>query len=206
MRWMPAVIVVAAFALTALAYPALPEVVLIHWNLAGEVDRTAPKLPGAFIMPVVLLLAAITFEAVPRISPRGFAVDAQGRGFRAIKLVSLVSLLVLHAVTLAASAGLPVRVAVFVPVSIGALFVVIGNYLGTLQRNFFVGIRTPWTLASDDVWFRTHRLGARMFMIGGVALMFTGFLQPRAIMASLVAVLAVIVLVPVVYSYRVSRS
>lgn len=206
MRWMPAVIVVAAFAITALAYPVLPEVVPIHWNLAGEVDRTAPKFPGAFIMPVVLLLAAITFEAVPRISPRGFEVDAQGRGFRAIKLVTLASLLVLHAVTLAASVGLPVRISVFVPVSIGALFVVIGNYLGTLQRNFFVGIRTPWTLASDDVWFRTHRLGARMFMIGGVALMFTGFLQPRSIMVSLVAVLAVIVLVPVVYSYRVSRS
>ncbi|HYK05260.1 MAG TPA: SdpI family protein [Thermoanaerobaculia bacterium] len=206
MRWMPAVIVVAAFAITVLAYPALPEVVPIHWNLAGEVDRTAPKFPGAFIMPIVLLLAAITFEAVPRISPRGFEVDGQARGFRAIKLVSLASLLLLHAVTLAASAGLPVRIGVFVPVSIGALFVVIGNYLGTLQRNFFVGIRTPWTLASDDVWFRTHRLGARMFMIGGVALMFTGFMQPRAILVSLLTVLAVIVVVPVVYSYRVSRT
>jgi uncharacterized membrane protein len=206
MRWMPGLIVVAAFAVTALAYPALPEVIPIHWNLAGEVDRTAPKFPGALIMPVCLLLAAITFEAVPRISPRGFTVDAQARGFRAIKFVSLASLLLLHAVTLAASAGLPVRIGVFVPVSIGALFVVIGNYLGTLQRNFFVGIRTPWTLASDDVWFRTHRLGARMFMIGGVALMFTGFMQPRAILVSLIAVLAVIVVVPVVYSYRVSRS
>jgi uncharacterized membrane protein len=203
---MPAVIVAAAFAITALAYPALPDTIPLHWNLAGEVDHTGPKFPGVLILPAVLLLVAITLEAVPRISPRGFELDAASRGFRAIKLVTLLSLLVLHAVTLAASAGLPVRIGVFIPVSIGALFVVIGNYLGTLQKNFFVGIRTPWTLASDDVWFRTHRLGARMFTIGGVVMMFTGLLGPKAIMVSFMAVLAVIVIVPVVYSYRVSRS
>ena len=206
MRWMPAVIVAVAFAITALAYPSLPEVIPVHWNLAGEVDRTAPKFPGALFMPFVLLLAAITLEAAPKISPRGFEVDGESRGFRAIKVVSLASLLAVHAVTLAASVGLPVRMEAFIPVGIGLLFVLIGNYLGTVRRNFFVGIRTPWTLASDDVWFRTHRLGARMFVAGGIALMFTAFMQPRAIMVSLIAVLAVIVVVPVVSSYRLSRS
>ncbi|HEX8617398.1 MAG TPA: SdpI family protein [Thermoanaerobaculia bacterium] len=202
---MPAFIVVAAFAITALAYPALPEIVPIHWNMAGEVDRTAPKFPGVFLLPATLLLAAIAFEAVPRISPRGHALDPQSRGFRAIKAVSLVSLLLLHAVVLAATAGLPVRIGLFIPLVVGAMFVVIGNYLSTVQRNFFVGIRTPWTLASDEVWFRTHRLGGRMFMIGGVALMFTGLLGPVATITMLVAIIAAVAIVPVVYSYVTSR-
>lgn len=206
MRWLPAVLVVTAFALTGLAYSSLPDTVPIHWNLAGEVDRTAPKFPGVFIMPVVILIAAMTFEAVPRISPRGYDLDAQSRGFRAIKLVSLLFVFALHVLTLAATAGFPIRLTLFIPIGLGLLFIVIGNYLGTLQRNFFAGIRTPWTLASDDVWFRTHRLGGRLFMIGGALLMFAGLLGPDGILYGLIGVIAIVVVVPVVYSYVTSRS
>ncbi|HEX8252366.1 MAG TPA: SdpI family protein [Thermoanaerobaculia bacterium] len=206
MRWLPAVIVVAAFAATALFYPSLPDTIPVHWNFEGEADRTAPKFPAALLLPVITLLVAGLFAALPRMSPKGFSVDPRSRGFRAITIVSLAALLALHIVTLAASAGAPVDVGAVVPMIVGLLFVVTGNYLSTLTRNFWIGIRTPWTLASDEVWFRTHRLGGRLFMAGGVVLMFTGFLEPRGIAVVLTAVIAAAVVVPIVYSYAVSRS
>jgi uncharacterized membrane protein len=91
------------------------------------------------------------------------------------------------------------------PLGIGALFVVIGNYMTTVQKNFFVGIRTPWTLASDDVWFRTHRLGGRLFMLGGIVLMATVFFGPKAMMAAMLVVITIVAGVPIVYSYVVYR-
>ena len=205
MRWIWWVIVAIAFLMTAALYTRLPDSLPVHWNLAGEVDRYAAKPLGALLMPLVMIFTALLFEAVPRISPRDFAIDANARGFRAIATATLVLLLAVHTLTLVAGLGFPVDINLVMPLGIGALFVVIGNYMTTVQKNFFVGIRTPWTLASDDVWFRTHRLGGRLFMLGGIVLMATVFLGPKAMMAAMLVVITIVAGVPIVYSYVVYR-
>jgi uncharacterized membrane protein len=83
------------------------------------------------------------------------------------------------------------------------MFMVIGNYFGKTRKNFFLGIRTPWTLASDEVWGRTHRLAGRLFILQGL-IMFAGVLFEIPV-AVLLGMVGVIVVVPVVYSYVVYR-
>lgn len=205
MKWISWVIVAIALLMTAVLYGRLPDTLPVHWNLAGEADRYAEKPLAALLMPLVMIATALLFEAVPRISPAGFTVEANARGFRAIAVATLVFLLALHTVTLLSGLGVPIDVGLVVPVGMGALFVVIGNYMTTVRKNFFVGIRTPWTLANDDVWFRTHRLGARLFILGGLVLMVASFLAPKPMFAVLIGVTLLVAGVPIVYSYVVYR-
>jgi uncharacterized membrane protein len=205
MKWISWMIVAIALLMSAALYRQLPESMPIHWNLAGEVDRYASKSTGAFMLPLVMVALAVMFETLPRVSPRGFAIDPDSRGYRAIALTSLLALLVIHAFAILTSIGVPIDMTMAMPLMMGALFVVIGNYITTVRKNFFVGIRTPWTLANDDVWFRTHRLGGRLFMLGGLVLMAAAFLGPKAMFAVLMGVIVLVAGVPIVYSYVVYR-
>jgi uncharacterized membrane protein len=100
---------------------------------------------------------------------------------------------------LLAGAGYVVSVPVVVMLAVGVLFMLLGNYMGKLRRNFFVGIRTPWTLASDAVWERTHRFGGRLFVLGGLAMVIVALVDPVPWLL-LIVVLAVL-LVAAGYSY-----
>jgi uncharacterized membrane protein len=113
-------------------------------------------------------------------------------------------MLCVHVVVLLASTGRRIDMAIIVPMLIGALFVVLGNYMSKMRRNFFIGIRTPWTLADEDVWYRTHRLGGRVFVAAGVAMMivpFAGATQHAAFTAIVIAA----AFIPIVYSYMIYR-
>ena len=206
MKWISAAIVAAALLLSALLFNRLPERMPIHWNAAGEVNGYASRATGAFVMPVVMLGVALMFLALPSISPRGFSIDGASRGYRAIVLMTMLSLLAMHCIALLAATGSAVNVSLVMPVVVGALFAVIGNYMTTMPRNFFVGIRTPWTLASEDVWFRTHRLGGRLFMVGGILVMFLPLFGTRAMEPGLIGILGTIAVVTIVYSYVVYRK
>jgi uncharacterized membrane protein len=201
-----ALIILAAFALSLAIYPLLPARIPIHWNLAGNVDGFAPKLWGAFLMPLTILGIALILIVVPRISPAGFEVDKGSRGYVAISLSVLVFMLAVHIFTLATALNPHIAFPRFVPVFLGALFAVLGNYLGKVRRNFFVGIRTPWTLADDDVWFRTHRLGGKLFVAGGILTML-GALLPTERGVTFAVVIAVgVSLISIVYSYVIYRQ
>src|SRR5262245_992258 len=111
----------------------------------------------------------LIFLALPAISPKGFRFE----GFRAVwgvlQAAILGVLFFLHALALLAAMGKPVDMPRGAGAAVGLLIAVLGNFLGKVTRNFFVGIRTPWTLASDEVWFKTHRLGGKLFVIAGLA-------------------------------------
>ncbi|HKR66094.1 MAG TPA: SdpI family protein [Thermoanaerobaculia bacterium] len=205
MKWISPAIVAAALLLSIGFYNRLPDEVPIHWNAAGEVNGYASRATGAFLMPGILLLLAVLFPVLPRISPRGYLLDTESRGYRAIWITTMLSMLAVHVFALLAATGMRVNMSMAMPIVIGALFIVLGNYITTVPRNFFVGIRTPWTLASEDVWFRTHRFGGRLFMLGGVVLMLLPLFGPRVLEAGLIAVVLATALGSVVYSYVIYR-
>ena len=196
-------LVVGAFAAVGLKYPGLPDPMPSHWNMAGQVDGWMPKFWGAFLVPIAMAAMWLVFLVLPRISPRGFEMEPFLRAWGVLKVTILALMLFIGVLVLraATSRGALSHSAVFC--ALGVLFVVIGNVLGKVTRNFFVGIRTPWTLASEEVWYRTHRLAGKLFVAAGLFVAATSFLRlsvwPFMISIGLAA------LVPVVYSYVIYR-
>ncbi len=125
-------------------------------------------------MPAMILIFALVLAALPRLSPKNFEIDSTSRAFHAITISVLVLMLAIHAMILLSAIGVRLPVTRIVPIVMGAMIAVIGNYLSKVRRNFFIGIRTPWTLADEDVWFRTHRFGGRLMVIAGVLCLLAG--------------------------------
>lgn len=197
---------IAAVALSAAVYSRLPASVPIHWNAAGEVDDYAPKAIGAFLLPAIMLALAGVYAALPAISPSGFDIEGRSRAYRAILLILLVFMLAIHVFALLSAMNMARSTTAVIPLLVGALLVALGNYLPKVPRNFFIGIRTPWTLADEDVWFRTHRLGGVLFVVSGVLLMAGGpFVHGRVQSGFIPGVVVLVALVLVIYSFAIYR-
>ena len=191
-------------AVTIYLYPSLPEQIPTHWNLAGEVDDYTPKPWGVLILPLAAVFIFLVMKVIPLISPKGFRTD-EFQGVINILTVTFVGFMsAIALVVLLAATGHNVHVNELVFAGVGLLFIVLGNYLGKVRKNFFIGIRTPWTLASDEVWSRTHRLGGWVFVLIGFFLFLNAFIQfPEA---WLIGAIVVVALVPVVYSFVIYRN
>ena len=163
-------LVLVAFVVTGALYSRLPEKIPSHWNIRGEVDSYSSKPFGPFVLPAVMAALVLTFLALPAISPRGFRFDRFRGVWGVLQAAILALLLLVHAFVLLSAMGKPVDMTRSVEAGIGLLLAVVGNFFGKLTRNFFVGIRTPWTLASDEVWMRTHRLAGKLFVFAGLAM------------------------------------
>ena len=201
----PMLLVLAAFALTLVAYPHLPERFAIHWDLEGHPNGYGSR-PFAFILPVLMLGMGVLLPLLAEASPRGFELGQSQRVFARITHLTLLFLLAVHAFVLqAATVALHVDPRTFVLAALGLLLTVLGNYLGKVRRNFVLGIRTPWTLADDEVWLRTHRLGGRLMVAAGLFTLLSSFV-PAMPASVLVAVIVLSALVPCVYSLVLYRK
>ncbi|MDO1528019.1 SdpI family protein [Fulvimonas sp. R45] len=185
-------------------YPRLPAQVPVHWNPHGRIDRYGPR-GWVAAMPALLIAGiAVLTVLLPAISPRRFEIAPFARVYGLLMLVIQGMFLVIGLSVLLVGAGYPLPVPAIAMLAIGALFMVLGNYMGKLRKNFFVGIRTPWTLSSDAVWERTHRMGGWLFMLGGlVAVVATLAGAPWWIALSALIAAA---LLPVAYSFWIYRT
>jgi uncharacterized membrane protein len=179
----------------------LADPVPIHWNLEGRPDGFVPRdRVGTYLLLVPAVMAGFVLLslALPWLSPRQFGIERFRRTYDYVVAVAVTLFAYLHAVALMASARVPLNMTT---VLLGGMFLflaLIGNVLGKVQRNFYVGIRTPWTLADESVWIRTHRLGAWVLTTGSLAcfIALLAGVPPPYLFFALLAV----VLVPVVYS------
>ncbi|KLU60879.1 immunity protein SdpI [Peptococcaceae bacterium CEB3] len=206
-----ALIVVLMFALSLWAYPKLPARVPSHWNAAGEVNGYSTPFVGAFLLPAITVGVWLLFWLIPRIDPRKANYLLMNRVFWLISFVIVLFLGLLHSVTLLVALGLLRTgiVPVLIPAGIGLLFIVTGNYMGKVKFNYFFGIRTPWTLANEEVWYKTHRAVGPVWVIGGLIFLFSGFLPKQFAFPLILVVTLVLALGSIVYSYvlyqRVAR-
>jgi len=196
-------LVLAGFVYAGSVSSLLPDHVPSHWDAAGRVNGTMPKPWGVFLVPLVMALLWLLFQILPRMSPRGYEMGSFGRAWGVITVAVLafmlfVEFLTLHAARTAASLSPRVIVA-----AIGVLFAVIGSALGKITRNFFAGIRTPWTLASEEVWNRTHRLASKVFVAAGLLVVAAAVLGLGWWI--MLSPLFVAGFVPIVYSYVIYR-
>lgn len=196
-----AIAVVAAY-----GWVTLPDRVPVHWNASGQIDRYGSKLEGLLLVPLLAIALYAVLLVAPRIDP-GRANYARFAGsYATMRLAILAFLAVVYAAIVISGAGAPLDVPTVVGLAIGALLVLLGNLMGKVRPNWFVGIRTPWTLSSTRSWDQTHRLGGWLFIAMGVAI---ALALPSRSPVALVAAFAfglVCTIVLVAYSYVVWRA
>lgn len=199
-------LVVLSFAYLAFLWQGLPEQVPIHWNAKGEIDQYGSK-ETLILLPVLLpLLTYLIFLAVPFIDPKK-KVLKMGAKYHQLKNVlvmfsSLLSVFILYLTKNESAADLS-----FLLVIVGLLYAASGNYFKTLQPNYFIGIRTPWTLESEEVWKKTHQLSGVIWFVGGILLALSGFLFPAEFMFDiLIAITVILIAIPVIYSFVIYKK
>jgi uncharacterized membrane protein len=168
------VLVAASTLAGLLLWNRLPDQMASHWNVNDQVDGYMPKFWAVFMLPLITLGMFVLFLVIPSIDPMKANI-AQFRGAFNVFIVLIIGfMLYLYGLTLAWSLGFTsFRMSGAMLPAIGLLLIFLGFMMRRAKRNFFIGIRTPWTLSSDTVWNETHRIGAVLFMISG-ALAFMG--------------------------------
>lgn len=193
-------LVFLSFILSVYFYPQVPEQMATHWNSQGEVDGYMPKLWGLFFMPLVITGLAIMFLVIPKIDPRKENIAKFRKYYDGFIVILILFMVAVHLQILLWNTGIQINPNAVIPLGIGLLFYYMGILMENAERNWFIGIRTPWTLSSDSVWKRTNRLGGKLFRIAGIVSVFGAFFPEYAIYFILVPAL-VVAGITVVYSY-----
>lgn len=192
----------AALALSVWALPHLPDRMPVHWGLSGQPDGWSSTLVGALLLPGIMVLLTGIFAVLPGMDPLRKNYDFHGSVYYLLVNVVVCFMLVIHGMVLGAALGWNVRMGAVIPVLVGALFVFIGRLMPRMRPNWFMGIRTPWTLSSPEVWRKTHLVGATSFTVAGVAIMLIGLAGWPSVGAKGLLIAAILAgLWPVVYSY-----
>lgn len=198
------VLIAAALAVTALLWSRLPDPLPTHWDGAGHVNGWMPKSRGAFVAPAMMLILLAVFAALPAISPKGFRMERFGTVYSWTVLGMTAFLFAIHVFALEAALGHDAAIQRGVPMLLGLGTLLLGNWMPKIRRNFFVGIRTPWTLADEEVWTRTHRFAGKTMVLGGLAAILLALL-PAPFWLPVAAVMAG-ALLPAIYSFFIWKG
>ena len=160
---------VAATLAGLLLWNHLPEQMASHWNINDQVDGYMSKFWGVFMMPLITLGMFVLFLVIPSIDPLKANIAQFREAFNLFIVLMVAFMLYIYGLTLAWSLGYTgFRMSSSMLPAIGLLFIFIGFMLRQAKRNFFIGIRTPWTLSSDRVWNKTHQIGSTLFIVAGL--------------------------------------
>jgi uncharacterized membrane protein len=187
-------------------YRAFPAEVPIHWNMAGQPDDWSGPGFAAFFFPAVITGIYLLMTLLPLADPQKKRYMEFGRPYTILRLTLVLFMTMIYFVASSAGIGYRIDMNLIMPFAVGSLFIVIGNFMPKFKKNWFVGIRTPWTLSDERVWTKTHRVGGRLFIIGGLLLMLTAFLPLWLRAPALLAAVALVVLGTVGYSYFIWRK
>jgi uncharacterized membrane protein len=191
-------------AISAWAWMVLPDGARIatHWSFDGRVTSTLPKVAGLLVLPGIALAMCALLAAIPVIEPRRDNLIASRKAFLTIWLGALVVLAISHALMVTNAMGFPVDVPGTLIIAVAAMIAASGNYMGKVRPNFFLGIRTPWTLSSDLAWEKSHRMLGRLFVISALAVLAARFaIGVEAGYLTLAATLTASSLIAIVSSY-----
>lgn len=188
-------------AVTLFLFPRLPQQIPAHWGLSGQVTRMAGPWEVALFWPLFALAIYLLLLYLPLVDPKKENYPRFNRPLRLMRQAIPALLLGLHLAQLAGAVGVPVTPPSVLVLSLSLLFLTLGSYMGELQPNHLIGIRTPWTLANKEVWQRTHQGASRLWVPLSLLHLATLLLPAKAGFAASMIILLLMVLVPVVHSY-----
>ncbi len=204
-KWIAPLLIVVSVVFTAAVYSQLPDRIATHFGVNGP-DRWSGKFFGAWLFPAIAFGIWALLITIPRIDPHRANYAKFQSAYDTIVIASVLVTVLVQIAVLGSALGWPIRVETMVPLAVGGLFIVIGELLPRSSPTWFFGIRTPWTLSSDTVWHRTHRVGGFLMIVAGLLIMSLAFLRSRAAVYTVIALTAALILATVPYSYFVYRS
>lgn len=205
MRIILLVLCLLSLGIYAIVYSFIPPFIPIHWNDASVIDRWSYKSFG-IIFAVLPLLALIGLSLLPAIDPKRENYAKHQKAYEAFCVSIVVVLILLHWFMVLAAVGIYLPVTSLIMALVGLLMLVLGNYMPQLRPNYFLGIRTPWTLVDPDVWRKTNRLGGIAFCISGVLMMIAAFINNTVLLNFTIVFIVVLIVSVSLYSYILYRK
>jgi uncharacterized membrane protein len=199
------ILVVLSFVSSIIAKPYLPDQIPTHWNVAGEVDAYANKDYGVFYLPLMMLAMLVLFYFLPKIDPKKDNYEIFKKEWQIIRTGIIVFFAYLQGVIIYTSINSTTDVRPLMFVGLGALFVLIGNYLSKVRQNYFLGVKLPWTLASEDNWNKTHRFASWTFVLAGLTFLIEAVFPFYSELVVGLAIFSAIAL-PISYSYWIFKK
>ena len=191
------------FAFLGIHWNDIPNEVPLHWNSAGEIDRVGSKMELIHVCLMVNIPVYLILLAVPYIDPKK---KVSAKLIFNLRLVLQLFMSAVCIFILLSSAKADLISVEYIFVLIGLLFSCLGLYFRNLKPNYFIGIRTPWTLEDDTNWYKTHKMGGYLWIIGGLAIKASFFIVPKAwFMTSFFIIIGILVIVPMAYSFLIFK-
>jgi len=198
--------IAAMFVLAAISWSAAPDLIPVHWNWAGQPDRFGGRFEGLLGLPLAAAGVYAVLLFLPRLDPRRKNYDAFAGPFAMIRTAVVGLLLGIDAVVLLWMRGQRTHLNTVVAAEVGIALLVMGNYLPKVKSNWFVGVRTPWTLSSEASWRQTHRLAGWLFTVSGMLTFATALIRPDFAQIVMIGALAGSAGASIVYSYFAWRN
>ncbi|MBL7214841.1 MAG: SdpI family protein [Phycisphaerae bacterium] len=199
------VIVLAALVISLLAYPKLPDRMASHWNGRGEVDGWMSKSVCLWLMPGIMVIQTIIFFSILLIDPLRKNIAKFFGYYAGFVIILNLFLLAVHGWMILWNLGIQIPSNVFMPVGIACLIFYAGIIMTHVKPNWFIGIRTPWTLSNEIVWQKTNKLGGLLFRIAAIIILIGAAFPKYAIVFVLAPVLSV-ALITLIYSFVIWKK
>lgn len=187
-------------------YPSLPAEIASHWNAAGEVNGYMSKFWGVALFPLLMAGLFLIYFVIPKIDPLKSNINSFRSYYNAFWIFLFIFFSYIFGLSMAWSLGYTFNFTYAIVPAISALFYFLGSMLGKSKRNWFIGIRTPWTLSSDAVWDKTHRVASKLFKVAAIISLGALFAGPDAVLFFVVLPIAIVAIFAVVYSYLEYRK
>ncbi|MBN2198193.1 SdpI family protein [Candidatus Wolfebacteria bacterium] len=198
-------ILLFSFILALFCYPLMPERMASHWNIKGEVNGYMSKFWGVFLIPIISLFSLLIFLLIPKIDPLKTNIEKFRKYFDGFIVIFLLFLFYVFLLTILWNFGFEFNMNRFLLPAFGILFYYCGILIENSKRNWFIGIRTPWTMSNEKVWEKTHRLGGKLFKIAALIVLIGIIFPNYAFYFALIPAIS-FALYAVVYSYFVYRK
>ncbi len=205
MKLINLIIIALMFVASWWLYPALPDRLPMHWNIAGQVDNYWPKTAAVWFMPGLAAFLLILFRVIPNLDPKKDKYSLFASEWQIIQTGFIIFFAYLEFITYYLALNPSKDILPLMFIGLGGLFVLLGNFLGKIRQNYFLGIKVPWTLANEDNWNKTHRFAGWTFVLAGIFILSQAYLQlvpPQIIFAAIFLAAGL----PVIYSYLLFRN
>lgn len=200
------IIILIPIVMTIVLYHKLPDQLAVHFGINGEVNGYQGRSTFLLTSALVLIGISLLLKITRYIDPKKKNFDKFESTFDMFRLILTFFLSVMYITLLYFNLGYAVNIQMIVLIGIGLLFMFLGNSMNKIRFNYTMGIRTPWTLASEEVWRRTHRLAGPLWLIGGIIVIILAFLPGNIAFTIMIIIVAIIALIPILYSYLIYKK